>query len=104
MSLSAFSQTKELVYIRIQENLSAFGVSPVESYMSIIYADQSTKWVDLVKISGNRQGAEANGKTIQKEISTLVNEGYEIQFTSVGADNYVSTTLIILIRKTEAAK
>ncbi len=90
--------------MRIQENTSSFGVSPVESYMSIIYPDQSTKWIDLVKVTGDKNGAETNGKTIQKAVSLLVNQGYEIQFTSVGADNYVSTTIIILIRRAEKEK
>ncbi len=90
-----------MVYIRIQENIVTAGIASLDSYMSIIYPDQSTKSVELSKLGNKGQSAEENGKKIQAEISQLINNGYEIISCSVGGDYMASTTVMILTRQKE---
>lgn len=99
LSFNAISQAKEIVYIRIQENIMGSGAP--SSYMSIIYPDQSSKSIELTKIGSKGQAAEENGKKIQAEISQLINSGYEIISCSLGADYIASTTVMIFARQKE---
>lgn len=103
-ALNGYSQTKEVIYIRIQENIAWSGMFSIKSYMSIIFPDQTSKQFELKKLQESGKNAEENGKIIQRELSTLINDGYEINSSSVGADFNVSTTVIILTRKGNGAK
>jgi hypothetical protein len=98
VSAKDFSQTKELVHIRIQEKYSGPGF---ESYMRITYPDQPSRLIELGKLGAGGSGAEENGKIIQKEISTLLNQGYEITATSGGTNDAISVTILFLTRKKE---
>lgn len=95
---NGFSQSKELVYIRIQENIVANGVN---SFMRITYPAKPSKWVDLTTIGKRGSGSEENGKIIQAELAALINDKYEIISCSVGSDVNTSTTIIILSRTKE---
>ncbi len=101
VSFNVISQTKEVVYLRIQENVTTAGIASLDSYMSIIYPDQSTKYIELAKLGNKGQAAEENGKKIQAEISELINGGYEIISCSLGADYMSSTTVMVFTRQKE---
>jgi hypothetical protein len=96
ISAKGMAQNTELVYIRIQEKLAG---SAYDSYIRITYPDQTSKVVELGKLGLGGSGAEENGKIIQKEISTLLNQGYEITATAGGSGDSVSSTLLFLTRK-----
>lgn len=100
-SLNFFGQTTEVVYIRVQELIFWGAAGSPDSYMRIIYPDKKSKLVELSSIGKNGKSSEENGIKIQQEISTLINEGFEIKSCSVGADNSLSTTIIILTRRKE---
>jgi len=69
--------------------------------MHITYADQTTRMIELGKLGFGGSGADANGKIIQKEISTLLNQGYEIASSSMGGGESILLTTIFLVRKKE---
>ena len=90
------SQAKQLIYIRVQES---FGPIGFDSYMHITYPDQTTKYIELVKVGIGGKGADDNGKVIQREISRLLNQGYEILSSSTGSGDNSTTTTLFLSRK-----
>lgn len=96
LSFNALSQDKELVYIQIQEKLAGGGI---DSYMKITYPDQSVKTVALTKLRYDGEGADENGKIIQKEIQELLKQGYELTSTTTGSGDIVITTKIFMTRK-----
>jgi hypothetical protein len=93
-----FSQTKELIYIRIQEK---FGGAAYDSYMQITFPNQTSKLIELKKLGFGGSGAEENGKIIQKEIADLLNQGYDLTSSSTGSNDGITTTTLFLIRKKE---
>jgi len=84
LSYLSISQTKEVVYIRIQEVITGnAGPGAFDSYMSIVYPDQPPKYVELSKLGLRGKAAEENGKKIQAEIAELLNKRYEVAAVSV---------------------
>ncbi len=96
LALTSFSQNTELVYIQIQEKLAGGGI---DSYMKITYPDQTTKTVELTKLRYDGDGAEENGKIIQKELQELLRQGYELTSSSTASGDIIITTKIFLTRK-----
>ena len=94
LALSGFTQSK-VVYIRVQEANASVSF---DSYMSITYPDQSSKTIVLARVK-NAERVEANGKIIHKEITTLINDGYELNSCSVGGDVGATTTIFVFIKK-----
>lgn len=102
LAIPALAQTKEVVYIRIQEviffSAAGYGIAP-DSYMRIVYPDKESRQIELPQIGKNGSKSLQNGQKIQQELTTLLNEGYEITSSSVGGDIMMSTTIMILTRQ-----
>lgn len=96
LTINIFAQTKkEIVYIRIQENIN---ITTISSYASVIYPDKPTKYIELKRLERDGYEAEGNGKIIQQLITELLNDNYELLSSSVGADLSASTTIMIFVR------
>lgn len=97
LCLFSRAQATQLVYIRIQEEIT--GNLLYNSYIQITYHDQSTKLIDLKRLSPTGKGSEENGKIIQQEVSRLLNQGYQIISASTGSNDAATTTTLFLSRK-----
>lgn len=96
---SFYAQSSEVVYISIQEDV---GLKRIKSLMTITYPNEKIEEIALVEIGFEGGEAKLNAMTIRNKLSLLINEGYTLQSSSVGANETMTVTVMVLIRKQQS--
>ena len=103
LSLTNFAQSKqEIIMVKIYQNYSP--AIKADSYIQISYPNETTKTIELITRAGFKMDdpiEDANTKTIQKTINTIIADGYQLLSSDISGDYTYSRTLMIFTRKTE---
>ena len=93
---NTYAQSTEVVYIRIQEDV---GRARYKSLMTIAHPNEKTEEIALVDIGLEGREAKLNTMTIRNKLNQLTNDGYTLESTSVAANEGMTVTIIVLVRK-----
>src|SRR5690554_248755 len=92
---------QEIIIVKINQS---YEMSKwVDSYNRISYPNETNKTIKLEKAGFKIDDADedANSKTIQIMVNSILKEGYQIYSTSISGDYKYTRTIMIFIRKTE---